>query len=133
MLTIIEPKWVLEETALSYHDEQIAKNGGAAGIRDIGLLQSEMLRPQNAFHYDQITSLTKLAASYMFGIAKNHPFVDGNKRTSYIVARAFLILNGFDIKASKEEKYLTVYGMAEGMLTEEKLAIWLENNVTKIV
>jgi death-on-curing protein len=129
---MIEPKWVMNESALSYHEEQLVMHGGGSGIRDMGLLQSAMLRPQNAFHYNQITSLTQLAAAYMFGIAKNHPFVDGNKRTAYIVARAFLILNGFDIKATKEEKYLTVYGLAEGMLTEAELVLWLESKIIKI-
>ncbi len=96
-----------------YHSEQIAEHGGGAGIRDMGLLQSALARPQNAYHYNQVVSLSKMAACYAFGIAKNHAFVDGNKRTAYVVMRAFLVLNGFDINATREEKYLTFYALAE--------------------
>lgn len=129
---MIEPEWVTEDEAIAIHLRQLSEHGGGVGVRDNGLLQSAMARPQNAFHYNQIISLTRLSAAYMFGIAKNHPFVDGNKRTAYVVARAFLILNGFDINATKEEKYLTVYALAEGMLTEDELADWLESKAIKI-
>jgi len=129
---MIEPEWVTEDEAIAIHLRQLSEHGGGVGVRDNGLLQSAMARPQNAFHYNQIVSLTRLSAAYMFGIAKNHPFVDGNKRTAYVVARAFLILNGFDINATKEEKYLTVYALAEGMLTEDELADWLESKAIKI-
>jgi len=131
-ITTIEPKWVREDVALSYHNEQITEHGGGAGVRDMGLFQSAMARPQNAFHYNQMNSLAKLAACYGFGIAKNHAFVDGNKRTAFVVMRAFLLLNGFDIKATKEEKYLTVYDLAQGDLTEEQLADWLESKLYQL-
>lgn len=128
----IEPVWILESTALGYHSEQIAIHGGGVGVRDIGLLQSAMMRPQNAFHYERVISLTRLAAAYAFGIAKNPPFVDGNKRTAFVVSRAFLVRNGFDVVATREEKYLTFYALAEGMLTEEQLAAWFESKVAQI-
>jgi len=131
-ITAIEPAWVREDVVLSYHNEQIAEHGGGAGIRDIGLLQSALARPQNAYHYNQIVSLSKLAACYGFGIAKNHAFIDGNKRTAYVVMRAFLVLNGFDINATREEKYLTMYAVAEGSLNEEQLADWLESKLVKL-
>ena len=121
-----------EDVALSYHNEQLTEHGGGMGVRDQGLLQSALARPQNAYHYNQVVSLAKLAASYGFGIAKNHAFVDGNKRTAYVVMRAFLVLNGFDINATKEEKYLTMYALAEGALTEEQLADWLESKMYKL-
>jgi death on curing protein len=129
---MIEPEWILEQTALAYHADQLAQHGGGEGVRDIGLLQSALVRPQNAFHYNRIMSLTELAACYGFGIAKNHPFVDGNKRTAYLVTRAFLILNGYDIDASQEEKYFTFYNLAAGKLTEEELAAWLKSKVYKL-
>jgi death-on-curing protein len=129
---MIEPEWVTEDEAIAIHLRQLSEHGGGVGVRDNGLLQSAMARPQNAFHYNQIVSLTRLSAAYMFGIAKNHPFVDGNKRTAYVVARTFLVLNGFDINATKEEKYLTVYALAEGMLTEDELADWLESKAIKL-
>lgn len=128
----IEPEWVAEQTVLNYHSEQLAEHGGGEGVRDMGLLQSALARPQNAFHYNQVMSLSKLAACYGFGIAKNHAFVDGNKRTAYVVMRAFLIMNGFDIQASKEEKYLTVYDLAAGDMTEEQLADWLESKMVEL-
>jgi len=129
---MIEPEWVEEQVALAYHHEQIAEHGGGQGVRDMGLFQSAMARPQNFFHYNQITSLTRLAAAYAYGIAKNHAFVDGNKRTAYVVARSFLILNGFDINVSKEEKYLIFLSLAEGNLTEDQLADWFESKIVKL-
>lgn len=131
-MTTIEPTWVREDVALAYHNEQIAEHGGGAGVRDMGLFQSAMARPQNAYHYNQVVSLSKLAACYAFGLAKNHAFVDGNKRTAFVVARVFLMLNGFDINATKEEKYLTFLALAEGSLSEEQLADWLESKLHKL-
>ncbi len=131
-MTGIEPHWVPEDVVLSFHRQQLAAHGGGEGVRDMGLLQSALARPMNAFYYNQVISLTKLAACYAYGIAKNHAFVDGNKRTAYVVARAFLVMNGFDIEATKEEKYLIIYRLAAGELTEEQLADWLESKVVKL-
>jgi death-on-curing protein len=131
-VTGIEPHWVPEDVVLSFHRQQLAAHGGGEGVRDMGLLQSALARPMNAFYYNQVISLTKLAACYAYGIAKNHAFVDGNKRTAYVVARAFLVMNGFDIEATKEEKYLIIYRLAAGELTEEQLADWLESKVVKL-
>jgi death on curing protein len=128
-ITTIEPRWIREDVAMSYHREQLAEHGGGQGVRDMGLLQSALARPQNAFHYNQVVSFSKLAACYGYGIAKNHAFIDGNKRTAYVVMRAFLVLNGFDIAATREEKYLTVYDMAQGHLSEEELADWIESKL----
>lgn len=132
-ITTIEPEWVSEEDALAIHQRQLAEHGGGTGVRDAGLLQSALARPQNAFHYNQVVSLAKLAACYGFGIAKNHGFIDGNKRTAYVVMRTFLVLNGFTLDATKEEKYLTMYAVASGDLTEEQLADWLESKLQKIL
>lgn len=128
----IEPEWVAEQTVLNYHREQLAEHGGGDGVRDMGLLQSALARPQSYFHYNQITSLARLAACYGYGIAKNHAFVDGNKRTAYVVMRAFLIINGFDIRATAEEKYLTIYDLAAGHLTENQLAEWIETKLLEL-
>lgn len=128
----IEPNWISEQEAIAIHQRQLEIHGGGYGVRDIGLLQSAMMRPKNAFHYEQISSLTHLAANYAFGIIKKHPFIDGNKRTSFVVSRTFLIINGFDINATREEKYLTFYGLAEGMISEEQLKDWFESKVEPI-
>lgn len=128
----IEPEWLTEQDAIAIHRRQLSEHGGGDGVRDMGLLQSALARPQNAFHYNKVISLSKLAACYGFGIAKNHAFIDGNKRTAYVVMRAFLVLNGFDIKATLEEKYLTFYAVASGDLTEEQLADWLQSKMVEL-
>lgn len=114
------------------HERQLAEHGGASGVRDEGLLESALMRPQQKFHYGE-SSLLLLAASYGYGIARNHPFIDGNKRTAYVVMRSFLILNGWDIVASQEEKYTTMIALAEGRLSEEALLSWLESVVVERV
>lgn len=122
--------WVEEETVLIIHQRQIAEHGGDAGIRDEGLLSSALARPQNLLAYSK-PDVADLAAAYAFGIACNHPFVDGNKRTAYVVMRVFLILNESDIEASGEEKYQTFIKLAEGNLTQEELAAWIRRHLKK--
>lgn len=125
-----EIKWLLEETVYVIHKRQIAEHGGGDGLRDEGLLLSALARPQNLLAYSEDTpDISSLAASYGFGIAKNHPFVDGNKRTALVVARTFLLLNGFSLNASQEEKYLTFLKLAEGNLSEEELAAWIRGKI----
>jgi len=131
-ITTIEPQWVEETTVLTYHREQIAEHGGGAGIRDEGLLLSALARPQNAFHYNQVTSLSKLAANYGFGIAKNHAFGDGNKRTALVVTLSFLALNGFAVNYTQDENHDIFYKLAAGDLTEEQLADWLQNKMVEL-
>ena len=128
----IEPEWVAEEIVLLSHREQLAEHGGGDGVRDMGLLQSALARPQNAFHYNQVVSLSKLAACYGFGIAKNHAFVDGNKRTALVTSIMFLELNGYGLNSTQQENYLTFYDLAQGELTEEELADWLESKLIKL-
>ncbi|MCY7374602.1 MAG: type II toxin-antitoxin system death-on-curing family toxin [Pyrinomonadaceae bacterium] len=125
-----EPKWLLEETVYTIQKRQIAEHGGGDGLRDEGLLLSALARPQNLLAYSEETpDISALAASYGFGIAKNHPFIDGNKRTALVVARTFLLLNGFSLNASQEEKYLTFLKLAEGNLSEEELAAWFKEKI----
>ena len=122
-----EPVWIDLEVVLAIHDEQLAEHGGQAGVRDRGLLESALARPQNQFAYGE-SSLPRLAASYAFGISRNHPFLDGNKRTSLVVAELFLDLNGLDLTASDEACITTFLRLAAGELGEDDLAGWIEAN-----
>lgn len=129
----MEIKWLLEETVYAIHKRQIAEHGGGDGVRDEGLLLSAIARPQNLYAYSEETpDISALAASLAYGIAKNHPFIDGNKRTALVVSRTFLILNGFNVEATQEEKYLTFLKLAEGNLNEEELAEWFRSKLVKI-
>jgi len=122
--------WLLDETIIAIHHRQMAEHGGPEGLRDEGLLSSALARPQNLFAYgDPSPDLAALAAAYAFGIARDHPFLDGNKRTALIAARTFLLLNGVNLKASQDEKVLIFLQLAEGLLTEEKLADWIRNRI----
>jgi death-on-curing protein len=128
-----EIKWLLEETVYAIHKRQIAEHGGGDGIRGKGLLLSALARPQNILAYSEETpDISVLAAAYAFGIAKNHPFIDGNKRTALVVMRTFLLLNGFSLNASQEEKYLTFLKLAEGNLSEEDLVNWIREKAERI-
>ena len=120
------PVWVRNDVVRAVHLRQLAEHGGAEGIRDEGLLASALARPKNLPAYsDEEPDLSALAASYAFGIARNHPFVDGNKRTVFVVCRTFLKLNRHDLDASLEDKYLTFLKLAESKLTEDELADWI--------
>ena len=125
-----EPVWLRIETILAAHDEQLAEHGGGAGVRDPGLLESALARPLNLFAYGE-PSLPKLAASYAFGIARNHPFVDGNKRTAAVAAELFLGLNGLDLTADDVELVRVFLALAAGEVTEEELAAWIDRNSRK--
>ena len=122
-----EPFWIDVDVVLAIHDEQLAEHGGQAGVRDRGLLESALARPRNQFAYGE-SSLPRLAASYAFGISRNHPFLDGNKRTSLVVAELFLDLNGLDLTASDEAFVTTFLRLAAGELGEDDLARWIEAN-----
>ncbi|MEQ1765602.1 MAG: type II toxin-antitoxin system death-on-curing family toxin [Pyrinomonadaceae bacterium] len=118
-------KWLRIDAILAIHRRQIAEHGGGDGVRDIGLLESALARPQNIAVYESDADIARLAAAYAFGIAKNHPFIDGNKRTSLVACRTFLILNGYQLNATPTEKYLTFLSLAEGSISEEELVDWL--------
>jgi death-on-curing protein len=122
--------WLLEDTVIAIHHRQIAEHGGSEGLRDEGLLSSALARAQNLLAYGQpLPDLAALAAAYAYGIARNHPFVDGNKRTALVATRTFLLLNGVDLDASQDEKYLTFLQLAHGTLTEEQLAEWIRKRI----
>jgi death on curing protein len=121
-----EPVWLREDVVLAIHRRQLAEHGGSEGVRDPGLLSSALARPRNLMAYsDSPPDLAGLAAAYAFGILKNHPFLDGNKRTALVVARTFLKLNGCDLDTSQEEKYLAIMGLVAGRLTEEEFTDWI--------
>ncbi len=125
-----EPVWVREDTVLAIHRRQLAEHGGLEGIRDQGRLASALARPKNLLAYsDDPPDLAALAASYAHGIAMNHPFVDGNKRTAFVVCRTFLKLNGHDLDASPEQKYLTFLKLAAGELSADDLAAWIRDHL----
>ena len=119
------------DAVLAIHRRQIAEHGGEPGLRDLGLLESAMARPQNRISYSEKADIASLAASYAFGIAKNHPFIDGNKRTALVAMRTFLILNEADIAATQQDKYQTIMALAAGRLTENELADWVRRNIEK--
>lgn len=122
--------WLLEEAVRAVHERQIAEHGGGRGLRDEGLLQSALARPRHLAAYgDPQPDLSALAAAYAYGIARNHPFVDGNKRVALVAARTFLLVNGADLEAGQEEKYLTFLRLAEGSLSEEELAGWIRRRL----
>jgi death-on-curing protein len=124
---VIEPRWILDEVVRAIHKRQLAEHGGAGGVRDTGLLESALSRPKHLFAYaEDGIGLPRLPAAYAFGIARNHPFVDGNKRTAFVAALLFLRLNGYDVVAPQEEKHAVFLAMAEGRLGEDELADWLE-------
>ena len=122
-----EPNWVSAKVALAIHSAQLAEHGGADGVRDIGLLESAMGRPQNLFAFGS-PDLADLAAAYGFGIARNHPFADGNKRTAFVVCLLFLAKNGLDLIAEDVECIRTFWALAAGEVTEPDLAAWIRAN-----
>ncbi len=123
--------WVVESVALAIHEAQLAEHGGMAGIRDEGLFLSAMVRPQNVAAYAEHPDVADLAAAYAFGLARNHPFLDGNKRTAFVVMELFLNLNGWLLESDDAECISTMESVAAGDLAEKKLAEWLRSRVTR--
>ena len=127
-----EPIWIEKPEVLVAHEMQLSEHGGSPGIRDEGLLESALGKPKNVFAYSEDSTLYRLAASYAYGIARNHPFVDGNKRTALVVSEGFLRVNGIRIVSSPEEKYFTFLRLAEGRLTEEQLEAWFAEHAVPL-
>ncbi len=123
-----EPKWLSVEAVLVTHEEQLAEHGGAAGVRDLGLLESALARPQNAWSYGQ-SDLVALGALYAAGVMRNHPFTDGNKRTGFLAAYAFLYVNGLEIVADEAEVIVQCLSLAASEIDEAEFAAWLRENV----
>ena len=120
--------WIMRSVVIAAHHEQLAEHGGAAGIRDAGLLDSALARPENLAAYGD-PDIASLAAAYGFGIVRNHPFVDGNKRAALIATELFLALNGFDLVVDDAECVLVVLALAAGDLKEEEFAAWLRGHI----
>ena len=125
-----EPRWLDTTIVLDVHGEQLALFGGADGIRDLGLLESALARPVNKFSYGE-RDLAALAAAYAFGIARNHPFVDGNKRTAFASLMIFLGLNGIDFDVPSEQAAASIFGLAAGEVSEETFVRWISDNLPK--
>jgi death-on-curing protein len=120
------PVWLLRETVLATHDLLIAEFGGAAGVRDGGLLDSALSRPRNLFTYAPASSIFELAASLAFGLIKNHPFLDGNKRVAFTAAVTFLHVNGRRVDATEVDATVRTLALAAGEMTEAEYAGWLK-------
>lgn len=126
----IEPIWLAADIALAIHDRQLAEHGGPSGVRDQGLLESALAKPVNKWGYGE-NDVCALAAAYAFGVARNHPFTDGNKRTAWVLARTFLVLNDRQLVFDREEAIATVQTLAAGELSEEELAKWFREHIVK--
>jgi death-on-curing protein len=123
-----EPRWLSDTVVLTVHADQIREHGGSLGLRDRGLLDSALGRPRNRFAYESGSDLFDLSASYGFGIAQNHPFIDGNKRVAFQAMYVFLGLNGWRIEAPEEEVVALMLAVASGDLEEPELASWLRDH-----
>jgi len=125
-----EPVWIRMDVVLAVHQRQLAEHGGEQGIRDAALLESALARPRNLLADGEgDVDVPRPAAAYAFGLAKNHPFVDGNKRVAWVICRTFLKLNGCDVDAPKQETYTAVMQLAEGSLSEDELAEWIRRHL----
>lgn len=123
-----EPRWIAKKALLLLHEESLAQFGGARGLRDEGLLDSALGRPQNAYAYNAECTIAGLAASYAFGIAKNHAFVDGNKRAAFLSIGLMLSLNGYRLTAHPVDAIQTMLAVASSALDEEGLAAWIKEH-----
>lgn len=119
----IEPAWLDAVDAITIHDRQLAEHGGGSGVRDRGLLKSALAPPMNRWAYGEDDPAV-LAAAYAYSLARNHPFVDRNKRTAWVLARLFLALNGHELRFTPEDAIHTVLALAAGELSEDQLAEW---------
>jgi death-on-curing protein len=121
-------RWVNRKALLLLHEESLAEHGGASGLRDEGLLDSALARPVNLALYET-PDVAALAASYGVGLAKNHPFVDGNKRAAFLAVGLFLMANGYRLRATQAEATLTVLSVAAGEMDETSFAAWLRAHI----
>ncbi|MBI4966716.1 MAG: type II toxin-antitoxin system death-on-curing family toxin [Rhodospirillales bacterium] len=122
-----EPLWLSLKLVLAVHERVLAEHGGASGLRDPGLLESALERPRNRYTYES-ADIVALAASYAFGLAKNHPFIDGNKRIAFMAAAIFLETDGYQLTAGEAEATIAVLQLAAGEIDEVAFAHWLGDN-----
>ncbi|TDU71046.1 death-on-curing protein [Prosthecobacter fusiformis] len=128
---MIEPEWIEKETVLGLHEQSLYEHGGSSGIRDEGMLDSALGKPQNVFAYGH-PNIFDLAASYAYGLVKNHLFIDGNKRTGFVITILMLELNGHGFTADEADAAVRTLALAAGDMTEEAYAAWLEANSTPV-
>ena len=129
-----DPVWIRDDIVVAIHQRQLAEHGGMTGVRDEGLLASALQRPKNLLLYSEDPpDLAALAAAYAFGIIRNHSFADGNKRTAFVICRAFLILNEQDLEALHKEKVFTFLELAAGRMSEDELADWIRNHSRSVI
>ncbi len=124
-------RWLNQQALILLHSESLAEYGGAEGIRDEGLLESALYRPLNLYNYEKETDIAFLAAAYGFGIVRNHPFTDGNKRIAFLAVGLFLALNGFSLEVTQLEATQTMLALASGELSENDFCQWLKNSIRK--
>ena len=127
-----EPRWLTRRMLDVLHDAQLREHGGSPGVRDDGMLESALARPQHKFVYAAQPDLATLAAAYAFGLARNHGYVDGNKRAAFMAAYVFLGLNGFDLEAEEPDVVTTMERLAGGRLTKKRLADWIRAHVQPV-
>jgi death on curing protein len=125
-----QPTWLTITMVVAIHDEQLAIHGGSSGMRDLGMLESALDRPRNKLAYEA-SELPELAAAYAYAIARNHPFVDGNKRTSLLASYTFLGINGIDFVVPEAMAAAMIISLAAGEVSEESLARWIRDNWPK--
>jgi death-on-curing protein len=126
-----EPRWISKAAVLLLHAQTLASHGGLEGIRDEGALESALARPKNRFAYENVSDPARLGAAYVFGITRNHPFVDGNKRAAFAALGVFLGKNGWRLVADQTDASDTILAAAAGKLTEEALATWINKHVVR--
>jgi len=125
------PRWIDEKALLLLHEESLAVFGGARGLRDRGLLESALARPLHTYAYRPESTIADLAASYALGLARNHAFVDGNKRAAFLAMGVFLAINGFRLAADQLDAIETMLAVADGSLDEKRLAAWVQRNCVR--
>ena len=128
MTALRDPQWIEIEAVLTAHDLSLAADGGPPGVREEGLLVSALEQPKNRFNYEDVLDIAALAATYGVAIAKNHPFVDGNKRTAFITMAMFLLVNGRPLTASQDDATTTMLAVAAGDIDIDALADWIRAN-----
>jgi death-on-curing protein len=127
-----EPFWIYEALARAMHSDQLSQHGGTSGIRDENLLSASLARPRNLFIYGESPTVFDLAAAYGYGIAKNHPFIDGNKRVAFVAMATFLELNGYSLDTPEMEVVIMMERLAMGLESQDSVAAWLEENSIRL-
>ncbi len=123
-----EPRWISTKALLLLHEESLSEFGGARGLRNEGLLESALARARNTHAYNSTATLAELAASYCYGVAKNHAFMDGDKRAAFLCVGLFLAINGYRLTASQVDAIKTMLAISSGTITESELALWIAQN-----